>query len=229
MVLEVAYRESAARIRSWLVSHVATPESFRVALTRVPPEQRDSWLDLVLGIEALPDDGPHLPRGCVPYLPCSVDAVLRMVEQADVGSRDVFVDIGSGLGRAAILTHLLTGAGSIGLEIQPHLVHASRDLTSRLNVSRCPVVRGDAARLAGYITIGSVFFLNCPFGGARLAQVLDDLESIAQTRPIRVCALHLPLPPRAWLTRVLPPSADLEVYRSTPLEGAPRSLPGTGP
>ncbi|MFV8749750.1 hypothetical protein ACNOYE_04265 [Nannocystaceae bacterium ST9] len=184
----------------------------------MPPDERDAWLDLVFGLDAVPDDGPELPRGCVPYLPCSVDALLRMVELAGVQASDVFVDVGSGVGRAAVLVHLLTGASAIGLEIQPRLVLASRDLTTRLNVLRYSPVEGDAVRLTGYVTIGSIFFLYCPFSGERLERVLDDLEAIARTRPIRICCVDLPLPPRPWLVLASPPSEDLAVYRSTLLD-----------
>lgn len=212
--MEQVHRESAGRMRARLSQGQVTPAVFRTALTDVPAAERDAWLDLVLGLDTVPDDGPDLPRGCVPYMPCPVDAVLRMVEQAEVRPGDVFVDVGSGLGRVAALTHLLSGAASIGIEIQPELVRASRQLAERVNGARVSVVEGDAARLAGDMTTGSVFFLYCPFSGERLEQVLDGLESIARTRQIRVCCVDLPLPERPWLTRVSPPSGDLAVYRS---------------
>jgi hypothetical protein len=87
-----------------------------------------------------------------------------------------------------------------------------------LNAERFSPIQGDAAQLTGSITIGSVFFLYCPFSGDRLEKLLDDLESIARTRPIRVCCVDLPLPPRPWLTFAAPPSGDLTVYRSTLLD-----------
>ncbi len=208
-------RESAAQIRSLVASNTVTQGEFRSALMRVPPDLRDAWLDLVLGMEEIPADSADLPRGCVPCLPCGVDALLRMIEQAGVHSGDVFVDVGSGLGRAAILTRLLTGAAAIGIEIQAHLVRASRERAARLNVSRFSVVHGDAVRLTGFIPIGSVFFFYCPFSGDRLEKVLDDLEPIAHTRPIHICCVDVPLPSRSWLTLVSPPSGDLAVYRST--------------
>ena len=218
--MEEAHRESAARIRSLLLSlrTQPSPALFRMALTSVPPSERDAWLDLVFGLDEVPDDGPELPRGCVPYLPCSVDALLRVVEHAGVQANDVFVDIGSGVGRAATLVHLLTGASAIGLEIQPALVRASREITTRLNVFRVAPVEGDAAMLVQYITIGSVFFLYCPFSGDRLDKVLDELESIARTRQIRICCVDLPLPFRPWLTLASPPFGDLTVYRSILLD-----------
>jgi hypothetical protein len=74
-------------------------------------------------------------------------------------------------------------------------------------------VHGDATELAGYITIGSVFFLYCPFSGERLSKLLGDLEVVAQTRPIRVCCVDLPVPACAWLESVSRGSAT--IYRST--------------
>ena len=212
--MEGHHRSSARRVRSSIERGIHDPSKFRAALLSVPPDARDAWLDLVLGLTELPDDGPELPRGCVPYLPCSVDVLLRMIEQAGVHASDVFVDIGSGLGRAAALVHLLTGASAIGLEIQRGLALAARDLASRLLLSRCPCIEGDAAELTGFVTIGTVFFLYCPFGGEHLMRVLDHLESIARTRMLRVCCVDLPLPSRDWLTLDPMHSGDLAIYRS---------------
>ncbi len=213
-----AHRESAERIRSLISTAQAIPAVFRAYLTSVPPDERDAWVDLVFGLDSLPDDGPELPRGCVSYLPCSVDALLRVLDHARVQPSDVFVDVGAGVGRSAALVHLLTGAAVIGLEIQPELVRASRDLAKRLNVRRFSPIEGDAAQLAGFLTIGSVFFFYCPFSGERLERILDDLEAIARTREIRVCCVDLPLPPRPWLTLASPPAEDVAVHRSTLLD-----------
>jgi SAM-dependent methyltransferase len=213
--VEKSHRESVERIRSRIEGGLHDPSEFRAALLSVPPTERDAWLDLVLGLHDVPDDGPDLPRGCVPYFPSSVDALLRVVEQARVRPSDVFVDVGSGPGRAVAFVHLLTGAGVVGIEIQCGLVRAARDLARRLVVPRVACVEGDAVTLAGFITIGSVFFLYCPFSGERLVNVLADLESIARTRMIRVCCLDLPLPPCPWLTLEPRLSGDLAIYRST--------------
>lgn len=213
--MDEEHRDSAERARSLIARGQHDPPAFRAALLSVPLLSRDAWVDLVLGLDELPDDGPELPRDCVPYLPCPVDALLRVVDQAPVRASDVFVDVGSGTGRATALVHLLTGAAAIGLEIQPRLVHVARDLATRLLLSRVSCVEGDAANLAGLITTGSVFFLYCPFSGDRLTKVLADLESIARTRTIRVCCVDLPLPPCSWLTLEPQPSGDLAIHRST--------------
>jgi predicted RNA methylase len=208
------YRASADRVRSRIERGRHDAAELRAALSSVPPAIRDAWLDHVFGLGELPDDGPELPRGCVPYLPTPVDALLRVIDEAPVRASDVFVDVGAGPGRAAALVHLLTGAAVIGLEIQPHLVTAARDLAARLMLSRIHCIAGDAAKLAGSLPIGSVFFLYCPFGGDRLAKVLADLEILARARALRVCCIDLPLPPCPWLTRDPPRAADLAIYRS---------------
>ncbi len=203
-------------MRSLLASGAATPDVFRAALTAVSPRDRDAWLDRVLALDALPDDGAALPRGCAPYLPCAVDTLLCAVDCTEMGASDVFVDVGAGVGRAAVTAHLLTGAPAIGLEIQPALARAAVELTKAVNASRVSVVLGDAAELTGTIAIGSVFFLYCPFGGQRLKRVMRELEAIGRTRQIRVCCVDMPPPSCDWLTPIPAPRADLAIFRSEP-------------
>jgi hypothetical protein len=202
---------------------VYTPADFRGALLAVPPAQRDGWVDQVFGIDGVADDGPELPAGCVPYLPCTVAAVLRAIDQAAVSATDVFVDVGAGAGRTAALVHLLTGAGVVGIEIQSGLVGAARQLAERLRLPRVSFVKGDAAEVTRYMMTGSVFFLNCPFSGERLGRVLADLESLARTRSIRLCCVDLPVPPLDWLTldRSSAGEGGLAIYRSARVD--PRS------
>jgi hypothetical protein len=202
-------------MRSAIARGLHDPASFRAVLLSILASERDAWLDLVLGLDAHHEDGPELPRGCVPYLPCPVDALVRMVDEAAVSPDDVFVDIGAGVARAAAFVHLLTGASAIGIEIQPGLVLAARSLLSRLSLPRVVCIEGDAASLPASALIGSVFFLYCPFSGERLAKVLDDLEPTARTRMLRICCVDLPLPHRAWLTRTAAVSGDVTIYRSS--------------
>lgn len=202
-----------------------SPAEFRAALSAVPEDSRDAWLDETLGLVELPADDPALPRGCVPYLPCAVDLLLQMIEHAEIGPGDVFVDVGSGMGRALVLTHACSGATAIGVEIQPALVHASRSRLAALGLGHIEVIEGDAAEPTSALHAGSVFFLYCPFGGTRLQRLLAQLEVIARDHPIRVCCVDLPLPPCAWLTPVCsPPPGALVIYASV-LGGTQRPTP----
>lgn len=189
-------------------------KQLRASLEALPNRDRDGWLDSVLGVDAFAPDEPSLPRGCAPYVPCTVDVILQAVDRARITDRDVFVDIGSGAGRAALLTHFLTGAGVTGIEIQPGLVKKSWTLAKTLKISRFAALEGDAAELVKFMFVGTVFFLYCPFSGPRLERVLDALEAIARTRPIRVCCVHLPVIRRSWLELTSPEDGELLIYRS---------------
>lgn len=187
------------------------PAAFRAALAAVPSTRRDAWLDARLGLGELPEDDPALPRGCVPYLPCPIDALTRAAERAAIGPADTVVDIGAGLGRALLALHHLTGAAAIGVEVQPALAAAARALVAGRD--RVEIIAGDIADHPEALARGTVFFLYCPFSGDRLARLLDALEAIAAARPIRICAVDLPMPSRPWL-EVIAASDDLVVYRS---------------
>ena len=213
--VQAGCRDAANLVRTLVLSNEVTPAIFRAKLEDIPPRDRDRWLDLLCDLDDVPDDDPDLPPGCVPYLPCPVATVLEALQRANVTSNDVFVDVGSGIGRTAFLTNLLTGAGCIGLEIQPALVAAARGRAAWLNLERTRFVEGDAADLIRFITIGTVFFLYCPFGSDRVHRILDDLEAIARTRQIRICCVHMPPLERPWLVRIPSTSAGLDVYRST--------------
>lgn len=193
---------------------LVTPERFRAALLDVAPLDRDAWVDVVLGLEdRLFEDGPALPRGGVPYLACPVDTVLRAVDAAAMTAADVVVDVGSGVGRAAMLIHLLSGAAVVGLEIQPALVLATRELLTQVPSARVTVMEGDAAERIGQLAFGSVFFFYCPFSGERAERAREGLEGIARMRSLRVCCVDWPMPDSEWLERIAE-DGDLVVFRS---------------
>jgi SAM-dependent methyltransferase len=205
--------ESPERIRELLgegSAHAA--ERFRAALAALPSSARDAWVDAVFGLEVVADE-PTLPRGCTPYYPCSVDVLLRTIEVARITAKDVFVDIGSGIGRALIVTHLLTGAEAIGLEIQRGLVERARAIARTFALSRVTTLEGDAAE---QLPSGSVYFLYSPFSGPRLERVFLQLEELAKTRPISVCCVQLPTVRRKWLELASPENDELVLYRSVP-------------
>lgn len=191
-----------------------TSPNFRQRLEQIAEGERDAFLEREWGLGDLREDESELPNGCVPYLPCPVATVLRALELARVTREDVFVDVGSGAGKVVLLARLLTGAKCVGLEIQPALVANARACAERLNLAGISFVEGDAAGSARRVSDASVFFLYCPFSGARLDQLLGDLEAIARTRPIRICCVQMPPLDRPWLDQLPQTSAELHVYRS---------------
>lgn len=212
--MELAHRSSAERARLALERGEHDPARFRASLLGVAPRSRDAWFDLVLGLEEHYDDGGELPRGCVPYIPCAVDTVVQAVDEAEISAADVFVDVGSGVGRVVTLVHLLSGATAVGLEIQSPLVRAARDLASKLRLSRVSYAHGDASQLLGSVPTTSVLFLYCPFSGERLTRLVDEVvEPLARARCLRICTVDLELPARAWISRVPSSSSACALYR----------------
>lgn len=168
----------------------------RDRLLAVPPLERDAWVNRRLGLTELPDDGAELPRDGVPYLPASVDAILRFVELAKLSASDVIVDVGSGVGRAAWVLRVLTGARVIGVEIQRALVRELDGLT---------FLHADAA--ITHPPEATAYFLYCPFSGATLGRWLDGLPR----RPLVIGCVDFTLPARPWLTQ-LASDRDVNVY-----------------
>jgi len=205
----------AGELSRLIESGLATPDIVRATLAGIAPRDRDAFVDLALGLAAPPEDGPDLPRGCVPYLPCPVDTVARALSLAEVRASDVVIDIGSGAGRTAAMIRLLTGARVIGVEVQRALAELSRSVMARLKLERVVVSHCDALSGPPCFEEGSVFFLYCPFGGKRFEALLSMLEPLARIRELRVCCVDLPLPACRFLTPVGVPAPDLGVYRTT--------------
>ena len=140
----------------------------------------------VLGTDDLVDDEPGdvLPE-MFPYQPTPARIILEIVEQTDLRSHDVFVDVGSGLGIVPTVVSLLSGASSVGIEVQPAYCRHAQECARRLNVSNVSFVCQDA-RQADY-SEGTVFYMYTPFKGAMLQQVLERLQAEGRRRTIRLC------------------------------------------
>jgi SAM-dependent methyltransferase len=184
--------------------------ALRARLLGAPARQRDLWLDEALGLEGWVED-VDLPLGGVPYLPCPVDLILAAVSHCALGSDDVFVDLGAGLGRVAMLAHLLTGATAVGIEAQQHLVDRGRRRCHALGLERVRLLHADAATVA---LEGTVFFLYSPFNGPTLRRVVNNLEALARRHPLTICAVDLDLPDLKGLVRVPCPEVELALWRT---------------
>jgi SAM-dependent methyltransferase len=202
-------RLRARAARAEIASGALRGPALLEALRAVPFRDRDAWIDELLGIEPPPPDAPDLPRGAVPYLPCGVDEIVTTVQEVPVGPGDELVDLGSGLGRVAVLVHLLSGARTCGIEIQAALVDRARARCTALGLTAVSFVHGDAADAE---LDGSIFFLYAPFNGDLLARVVRRLAGVARRRPIVVAAVALELPDAPWLIARSTSSAALTLY-----------------
>jgi hypothetical protein len=211
VAVDDSLRLRARAVRAEVASGALRGAALLDALRAVPFGDRDAWVDELLEIEPPPPDAPDLPRGAVPYLPCGVDEILALMQEAPVGPGDELVDLGSGLGRVAILVHLLSGARTRGIEIQVPLVDRARARCAELGLTAVSFVQANAADCE---LDGSIFFLYAPFNGDLLARVVRRLEAVARRRPIVVAAVALELPDAPWLATRSTSSTALTLYES---------------
>lgn len=161
-------------------------ERFRSLLARHAPDMGTRGydeLDAFAGELLLPDTLPE-PRGAlepemVAYQPTPVRVLLALLEQAQVTERDVFFDVGAGPGQVAMLAHLLTGATTIGIELEPAYCEYATQRAAELRLDQV-TFRNEDARTADYRN-GTVFFLYTPLRGEMLQEVLERIRVQAGT------------------------------------------------
>lgn len=180
--------------------------------------ERDREVDAWLGIaEAPPGSAVTAPgEHLVGYHPSGVDSILEAVREVPITARDVVLDLGAGLGKVALLVHLVTGARARGIEIQPLLVEGARRAAARHSATGVIFEAGDARTCD--LDDANVFFMYLPFTGPALGEVLERLRLVSAQRRIVVCALGLDLERHAaWLSRRALASDPfwLAVYDST--------------
>jgi len=179
----------------------------------LPEHTWDSVVDELLELDPFVADACDLPAGCVPYLAAPVRSLLRVIDLAALDATKTFVDVGCGVGRAAMAVRLLSGATAVGVDIQPHLVALGAAVAQRLSLSRVDLTCGDACE-PDKLPIGDVYFMYCPFDTKRVRRVLTTLERRASAQQITVACLQLRLPDCEWLDSIASGCAELRLYRS---------------
>jgi len=193
----------AQRLRERIAAASVPPSellaTFREYVSAAPRDARDDLtydaLDaLVAGVlyadevvaEGTVEWGPDM----VPYQPTPARLILALLQDIRPTERDVFVDVGAGLGTVPTLVSLLTGARAIGIEWHPDYCACARRIVQGLNLATVAFVRQDAST-ADFST-GTIFYMFTPFKGAMLRDVLRRLDGEGRRRAIRLC-VHGPL------------------------------------
>jgi hypothetical protein len=205
---ELPYVEGRERIRRGGLRG----EELLAWLAAVAPSQRERAIEQLLGIDDYPPAPTPPGAELIGYTPSGVGSIVRAVFDVPVRRGDVFVDLGAGLGKAAMVAHLLSGARVRGIELQPDLVARAGARADQLGLVNVSFVAADA-RVAG-LEDGDVFFLYLPFTGAVLRAVLQRLHAVAARRDVVVCALGFDLPRTDWLKRRPTDAFWLSIYDS---------------
>jgi SAM-dependent methyltransferase len=192
------------RLRAQLRSGALRGQGLRALLEAQAEAECDRWIECLLGIRDLSARRSSAEPELIGYQPSGVGAVLTLIRDVPIAAGDVFVDIGSGLGKVTMLVHLLTGADTFGLELDPSLFACACERASELRLDGVHYVQGDARELA---LRGPVYFMYAPLTGAALARALVQLEVVTRGRSAVLCTLGLDLAHVAWLRER--PSIDL--------------------
>jgi len=160
----------------------------------------DLFINGLFSVQAMPEQTKDLEPEMVYYQKTPARIVFELAEEAHFSKEDVFVDIGAGLGQAAILVNLLTGIAAKGIEFEPAFCAYARDCASGLDLSKVAFIHADA-READY-SEGTVFFMFTPFRGEMLREVLGMLWKESLKRKIKVitygpCTAEVAL--QSWL------------------------------
>jgi hypothetical protein len=144
----------------------------------------------VSGVLQLREPGePNLQRSTemVPYQPTPVRHILHLIRASALAEDDVFVDLGSGLGHVPLLVSAVTGAQSLGIEVQAAYVASAQECAQSLDLSRVRFIPQDAREAD--LSSGTVFYLYSPFKGSILTEVLSTLRRESTRRSITICSL----------------------------------------
>jgi len=209
--LEALNAAYCARLRQWLQSDTWSRAALRAELDRhtsygrepamhMEHEAVDRLVDGILGLGETIAEPTLADRDYVHLEDSPVRVLLDLVDHVSLGAGDCFVDLGSGLGRAAILVHWLTGVPTEGIEVQPAYCDRACALVASLGLERVQFQRADASEAD--LSRGTVYYLFTPFKGRILRLVWQRLEQEAQARSITVCtygAVSLSAAQEPWL------------------------------
>jgi hypothetical protein len=145
----------------------------------------DVLINGILHSGTMPKQTLHLEPGMIYYQKTPARIVFELAEQLQfTNDDDVFIDLGSGLGQAAILVNLLTGVKACGIEFEPAFCDYARSCASQLCLSNVTFINTDARKAD--LTKGTIFFMYTPFEGKMLQEVLAILQKETLSRKISV-------------------------------------------
>jgi SAM-dependent methyltransferase len=172
----------------------------------------DHFINGLLNYKTMPAQTMNLQPGMVYYQKTPARMMFGLAQKKHFAQDDIFVDLGSGLGQAALLIHLLTGVTVQGVEIEPAFSDYAKARTAELMLPRVTFINIDARKAD--ISKGTVFFMFTPFTGSLLEEVLGRLREESLLRKIDIIT-YGPCTPevagRDWLKPSSPPWKD-EIY-----------------
>jgi hypothetical protein len=179
------------------------------------PTDRDLALEHLLGIAHYTENVPQDPD-LVGYVPSGITSIIRSIVEVPITSNDILVDVGAGLGKVAMAVHLLSGARTRGIELNPELVKHATSASAALGLGdEVSFLEADARDTD--IGDATIVFMYVPFRGAALLAAMRRLEEAARRRARVICTLGLDLGRCEWLIERDGDDFWLSIYDTRPL------------
>jgi SAM-dependent methyltransferase len=143
----------------------------------------------LIPIETLVEDW----RGCHDYFPTPYAELETVLRSLGPGPDDVFVDIGSGKGRALAIAARFPFARIVGVEISPELCESARALVARAGGGfQCRDIEIVEADAGGFEipADATILYLYNPFHGPRLESLFDAIAASLEAHPRRLTILY---------------------------------------
>jgi SAM-dependent methyltransferase len=172
----VVVERANALIRGGLGSRVSNPV--------------DWYWDARLGVRTFgyhPGIGdPDSARWHVVYAPAVYADIFAGLRAADVTADDVFVDLGSGLGRAVFAAAHMGVRQAVGVEYERALHEAAETNRAACRLDRSGLAFHNADARDYDLSAVTLLFLFHPFGAPILQAVIDNLRDAPRGRRLRV-------------------------------------------
>jgi SAM-dependent methyltransferase len=176
-------------------------QQLRYALFRVSERLHEWRYGIASDGEILASDLGITEKSCHDYLATGYMRFRQLMKQIEIHESDVFLDYGSGLGRAVILAATYPFRKVIGVELVADLhARAAENVRRAVNRLRCrdiELYNVDARhfRIPPEVT---VIYLWNPFDGDVLREVFGNIQRSIVEHPRTVTILHLsPISPTA--------------------------------
>lgn len=142
---------------------------------------RDEYWDRKLGIHTFGHHvGTGVPGGVdafLPFVPSTYADIFQYLNSVNIGPDDVFVDLGSGLGRTVFAASWLGAKRAVGVELIQSLTDGAEANRKRSILKQRDIEFICANALDFAEPDMTILYMFHPFGEAILEQVLDNLKA----------------------------------------------------
>jgi hypothetical protein len=139
----------------------------------------DELYDLRFGVRTfgyVPAVRPGTTDYQVAYVPTPYRKIIHTLRQVKLGHDDVFIDLGSGLGRTVFTASWLGAKRAVGVEINAALTASARENYQSSHLRHRDIEFVCAAAQEYNFHEGSVIYMFHPFGSATMEKVIQRIE-----------------------------------------------------